>query len=956
MDPVRGVHVTGGETVSLIGRGAELDELSGLSDPRPASSRVVMVLGDLGIGKTSLIEEVASRARRNGVRVLAAVGRESEAPLAFASLHQLLRPILATEAHRLAAPHRDVLDTIFGAPSATAAADRFAAGVAMLAMLSELAEESAVLVVVEDAQWIDPSSLEVLRFVAHRLSTDPVALVLTAREGELPSSYRPELPVMSLGPLDPADAKQLLERQPHPPRGRLRDQVLAHAAGNPMALIELNRAIAVDPAAGLRWTAAPLPVGDRLSSLMTARLTELPDATQEALLLAAVAGDPDGVKAMTVSGSRQNPELLAPAEELGLIKVGPSGLQFAHPLVRSAVYHAATFSRRAAAHRRLADASRDEPDRYAWHLAAATIGADEHVAELLETSAARAQRREGTAAAVAAMERAAELSENAEDRARRFTQAALLAVLVGQLDLVVDLATRALGVTSDPQLQVTARAAIGFALSLSSRLSEAVEVLLSVASEAAGRGLTYTAWDCLRNAAQAAYFAGTAETREAVRASLIELDAHGSSRLSRRQREDIDCFRLWVRCTTDPFGERDQLLYALHENAKRLEAVPASSEVTGTVERLGVDVASAEQVVAAAAWVLDDCERAIRLLRRIAERLRRPGVRGTSPSVLGLLSLCLFDTGQWDEALEVAAETEDLSIAYRIDIAASAAHITTAQVHALRGDAPLARTYVRRTLSLFDLDQAHIVEARVRRALALADMAEGAYGLALAQLNGLFDHAGRPLHRYESYPGVAELAEAYQRSNARSAGRNRVTRILEAFEGTPSPRLEQIFLRAQAILTDGTRAEHHFRAALTDERGDQWPFERARLYLDFGEWLRRRRRINEAKEFLVLGLETVTRLGAAPSMLRARSELRACGVTVPAPVGVLSDLTPQQQEIVQLAASGMTNQQIADRLYLSPRTVSSHLYRSFPKLGVTARHELAGVLARSTDQQSDPRQ
>jgi DNA-binding CsgD family transcriptional regulator/tetratricopeptide (TPR) repeat protein len=646
-------------------------------------------------------------------------------------------------------------------------------------------------------------------------------------------------------------------------------------------------------------------------------------------------------------GAGQDNAVLAPAEALGLVRIGPSGFQFAHPLVRSAVYHGATFSRRAAAHRRVAEASRDQPDRHAWHLAAATVGPDDQLARLLEATAADAQRRDGTAAAVAAMERAAELSEHAEDRARRFTKAALLAVLVGQLDLVAELATRAQSITSDPVLSITARETIGFALSLSNRLSEAVAVLLSAASEAAERQLTYTAWDCLRNATQAAYFSGTPRASEAVRAALDQLDLLDTSDLSRRQKEDIECFRLWALCTTSPFSERDRLTSLLNRTVRELGTAPDSGTAPGSGDRLGVDVASAEQVVAASAWVLDDIELAIALLRRIAGRLRHPGVRGTSPSVLALLSLCLFDSGRWDEALEIAAETEDLAIAYRIDIATASSYITSAQVHALRGDTDLARHQTERVSALFDLDQARIVEARVRRALALADLGDAAYDRALARLDGLFDSSGGPLHRYESYPGVADLAEAFARLDRRPEGRERIARILERFQGRPSPRLEQIFLRARAILADTATAESHFRSALQDDRGNDWPFERAKLYLDFGEWLRRQRRINEAKGFLTLGLETVTRLGATPSILRAGSELRACGVRSAASGGALSELTPQQEEVVRLAARGLTNQEIADRLYLSPRTVSSHLYHSYPKLSVTARHELPDVVARA---------
>ncbi len=833
-----------------------------------------------------------------------------------------------------------MLGAVLGARPPTVAIDRFLVGTAVLALLSEASRDSAVLLVVDDAHWVDRSSMDVLGYLARHVSTERVGLLLAARTGELPRSSYQAMPVLALGPLGGADAGRLLDQLPQPPRGTMHDQVLTHAAGNPMALIELNRAISADPAAARRWTAVPLPLSDRLSAIMAERLAELPAATQEALLHAAVADNPD-----TSLPAEPEGDVFAPAVEAGLVRIGPSGLQFTHPLVRSAVYHDATFARRAAAHRRLAEALRDQPDRHAWQLAAATVGTDDQLAQLLEATAADAQRRDGTAAAVAALERAAELSENAEDQARRFTRAALLAVLVGQLDLVTELATRALGRTSDPVLSITAREAIGFALSLSNRLSEAVAVLLSAASEAAERRLVYTAWDCLRNATQAAYFAGTPQANSAVQGALDQVSLLDTSGLPRRQRSDVECFRLWALCTTDPFSERERLTALLAKTVREL-APPGSDDLEN---RSGVDAASAEQVVAASAWVLDDIEQAIRLLRPIVARLKRPGVRGTSPSVLALLGLCLFDSGQWDEALEVAAETEDLAIAYGIDIATASSYITSAQVHALRGDVQLARSQATRVSALFSLERSRIVDARVRRVLALAELTEGSYDRAIRQLDGLFTSDGEPLHRYESYPGLGDLAEAYVRADRRTEGRERVTRILSRFKGTPSPRLEQIFLRASAVTADAATAENHFRSALRDSRGDQWPFERARLQLDFGEWLRRQRRINEAKGFLMTGLDTATHLGATPSMLRAASELRACGVVgSPAAGGALSELTPQEEEVVRLAACGLTNQEIAGRLHLSPGTVKTHLYRSYPKLGVTARHELPGVLERRT--------
>src|SRR6202043_1098230 len=288
-------------------------------------------------------------------------------------------------------------------------------------------------------------------------------------------------PGRRLDPLSAADAGRLLDGQPRPPRGRARAQVLAQAAGNPMALIELAKVIADDPAASRRWAAEPLPLTDRLSAVLTSRFAALPEQAQAALLLAAVADGPD-LRVAASHGAGPDARALTPAEQLGLVKVNRTGLQFSHPLVRSAIYHSAPFAQRAAAHRQLAAALHDQPDRRAWHLAAAALHPDEQVAALLEATAAQAQHRGGAAAAALAMERAAELSPGPADQARRLVAAASAAVAAGQADWVQDLTARALAVTADPGLRLAARHDAGWALAYSGRRSTAPPELISVAA------------------------------------------------------------------------------------------------------------------------------------------------------------------------------------------------------------------------------------------------------------------------------------------------------------------------------------------------------------------------------------------------------------------------------------------------------------------------------------------
>ena len=445
-------------------------------DPVPLASQVLLVTGDAGMGKTVLLADAAGRARLAGMRVLSVTGRESESKLAFAGLHQLLRPVLSSAAG-LPGRQAQALLGALGLSADPGPADPLLTGAAVLTLLSELSERVPVLVVADDAHWLDRSTLDTLAFAGSRLDAEQVVLLVGVRGQAPPPGFDRGFPELHLEPLATADAGLLLDGQPRPPHGRARAQVLAQAAGNPMALIELATMIADDPAASRHWAAEPLPLTDRLTALLTSRYAALPEPAQAALLLAAVADDPD-LSAATTAVSGPGAQTLVPAEQLGLIKIDRTGLHFSHPLVRSAIYHSAPFAQRAAAHRELASALHNQPDRRAWHLAAAALQPDEHVAALLEATATQAQHRGGAAAAALALERAAELSPDPEDQARRLAAAASAAVPTGQADWVEDLATRALAATADPRLRLAARHDAGWALAYSPALRRAASAPL----------------------------------------------------------------------------------------------------------------------------------------------------------------------------------------------------------------------------------------------------------------------------------------------------------------------------------------------------------------------------------------------------------------------------------------------------------------------------------------------
>ncbi|MCU7726913.1 helix-turn-helix transcriptional regulator [Actinoplanes sp. KI2] len=848
----------------LIGRDSELSQLCRLVDPPPAASEVRALLGEPGMGKTALLAAVTEAARSAGLRVLTVAGRESERDLVFAGLHQLLRPVLA-RVPTLPGRQAQALLGAFGIAPEPVPPDALLTGIAVLTLLSGLAEDQPLLVVVDDVQWLDRASLDVLTFVARRLECEPLVLVLAGRAGV------GDLPALVLRPLTPAAAGSLLDAQPRPPRGFAREVVLAQAAGNPLALIELTKAIANDPAAVRRWVSDPMPPQQRLGALLSARVGALPAGTRKVLLLAAV-GDLPGLDAAA----------LAPAERAGLVRVDASGVHFAHPLVRAAVCHGVPFAARAAAHRTAAAALRDRPDRHAWHLAAAALGPDERVAALLEQSADRAQRRGGAAAAARALERAAALSPIETDQARRLLAAAALAQSAGQADRVRDLAERVLAATGDPAMTRAARERIGWAQVRSGQHAPALETLLSAGSPAA-----------LGFAATVAHQSGTPADRTAV---LLALD---------RMPGLSPALRQWVRACAESFAGR-----------------------------LPFTRAGGDPVIAgSAAWLLEESEEAVRLLREALDRLRAPGTRGRSGGALSALHWACFDAGRWDEALAIAREAQDIASAYRLAPVGASAGLLVATVSAMRGEYSLVHDLLAGAMT----DEYRSSAARARHTSGMVALAQGNAAAAYAHLRHLFAD-GEALHHRVSYLGIADLAAAAERIGQRRL----VERALATVPADCGPRLRQIVGRAHGLLGEPAS----FEAALADPAGEQWPLERAQLRLDHGEWLRRQRRINDAKPVLTAALETFRRLRARPLAGRAEAELRACGVPTPvAPKGdALAELTAQQREIVVLAGRGLTNAEIADRLFLSPRTVASHLHRSYPKLGVAGRRQLRDLI------------
>lgn len=730
-----------------------------------------------------------------------------------------------------------------------------------------------------------------------------------------------------------------------------------------------------------------------LSSVVSA----LPEATQR-LLLTAAAAAPEDLPLFLGGLSERVLADWVPAERSGLVRLDATGtrpLLWGDPDTPRALYGAAPFVDRQAAHRVLADALTRRADRRAWHLAAATLGPDEQVAAALEDAADAARVEGGWAGAARTLERSAELSPDSTDAARRYLLAMRAAMYAGDGPRVGRLGARAADLTDDLSLSLEAGLASGWALSRTTRHAEAVTLLSAVAVRAARAGNTGTAWSALSPAAVAAYNSGHRAHRDQVAAALEVVTRHDPA-----DDPDVGPPAVLAPATTAPpafaplaedGGAPDEDLGPPHATW-----LAASLDPVGSVKRVGTVLTALghpsglDQVtlnqLGGAAWVVDRTTYAVTALRTFLDRQGRTSLGGVNALVSNTLGTALRDSGAWDEALVAHAEAVRLAGTPDAEMVRRVADAELAALAALRGNPGTARELAARALTGLDADASRAVGVVARRALGLAALVEGDHERAHDALRLIVDDHGGPLHPHLSLYGTVDLVTAALRTG-RYAEARRVAVAFREAAGHGSARLRALVEHAAALVAAAAdpaaepdvaqagpaRAEGHFAAALADREGATWPFERARVQLDLGAWLRRRRRAAEARPHLVAARDTFERLGSAPFARRATAELRAAGVraagvrapavpragapaagaapraSAPQPTDdggpePLPELTPQQREIVLLAAQGLTNREIGERLFLSPRTVSSHLYRVFPVLGVTHRAQLRDLL------------
>jgi len=905
----------------LFGRESELDAIFELLDADARGSGAVLVLrGDPGIGKSALLERARCRARQQGLRVLETGGAETESELPFSGLERLLHPVIA-DVGKL--PDRQRLALLSAVGSIDGSSPNvFLIGLGALNLVADAATHSPLLIVVEDAQWLDRGTAEVLAFLARRVTDEPITMLIAIRDGYGSPLVDAKLDELTVGPLAEETAGELLDsRQP-----RLavadRQRVLADAGGNPLALIEFGAA-ANDPSPGLDGhLPGQLALSARLEHTFASRADELAEATRAALLIAAT-GDDDvlaEVLAATAEflGAPVGEQSLGPAIDAHLIALDGIHVVFRNPLVRSAIYQGASDQRRRRAHAALATTLVDDPDRAAWHRAAAALAPDEQVACELERVAGRAERRGAIATAANGLERAAMLSEDTERRVDRLLRAAELAVELGRSDLAGRMVAR---VDAEELRLASARVAWVRDRFDDRTPGDAARILRLVADArlAVDAGDTNLALELLLASSWRTWWSLTDDgVRDEVVRAAEGLDVPGS----------------------DP-----RLVATLAVASPVRHAATVTARLAGVMPGPDDDPTDA-CLRGLAAHVVGQSELAVQVLSGAALTMRAQGRLGLLARVLAMQAWSSIQLGNWGTVDTVANEATRLAWETGQPLWAAGARAAEAAAAGLHGEIRLAQT-------LADEVEKDALPARLSNVLCVLQVARGItalgagrYAQAYDALIRVFDPSDPAHHFAERHGALGYLVEAAVHSGHHDRAGELVAELEPLAAQSPGTMLHLGLLYARPLIAATEEAEALFDAALEADEARS-PFFRARVQLGYGEWLRRQRRVSESRVMLGRARDAFEAIAGRPWADRAREQLRASGessaVTAPFP---LEEMTPQQRQIAEMAAQGMTNREIGEQLFLSPRTVASHLYRLFPKLGITSRAELANALPR----------
>lgn len=919
--------------MAMVGREAEQAELAAFV--KTAAGQALVLRGETGVGKSSLLGHAAEVAEQEGHAVIRASGVEAESELPYAGLHQFLHPLLADVAD-LDDGSQAVFDAVFGRADSDPPSV-MTLGIAVLSLLSLAAARKPLLLVLDDGQWLDDSSADICGFVGRRLAGSPVKLLVGVRTdiaSRFDTAALPELPIAALNDQDAA----ALLTQRFPTLGKqIRRLVLTQAQGNPLALLELpahlgGAAIHGEPALESLVGDLGMPLPRRLQRLYGSRIAALSDAMRAELLMGALDGAGAGARlrageAGSGPGARYRMRDADEAVAAGLLEIEPATGDFAfrHPLVRSAVVQMATPNQRRAAHRALAQIHREHLERRATHLAAATVDPDEEVADILEAAAESATKRGGALAAVAWLTRAAELSVEHTSRSRRLADAAFVAghaARLGQAHRLVQYGLAPGSTDSAASVLASAYQALyqdGDVLSTHRQVALAIEKLRDTGPAEADEVLTRLV-NLLLAISQYAGDRAAWERTQALLADLGDLITERS--------------RLYGNTWSDVIRHGAGSAEVIEQAAAKL-----AGQEPWEVTRLAV-----------AAYHLDILSRFRPHLRGIVDRELETGAVASGMVMLHLIMLDQMAVGEWDGAEDTGRRVLALAIEHGHELFATQSRAYLAQLAALRGQLGPAR----------DLQAEVDAWARPRglgfltqladSAGATAALSAGDYETAYLYAIGITPPGEFRPYAYQASRTLLDLVEAARHTGRAEQARQHALAARDADLPKISPRLALLTYGALAMTADGDHeAAQMFALAESHPDAARFPFELARIRLAHGIRVRHVEGRAAARRYLVPAAEAFERLGAAGWTERARAELRATGVVPRASMLNLASLTWQERRIADLAASGLTNKEIGKRMHLSPRTVSSHLYRIFPKLGITTRAALRDALSRTEE-------
>ncbi|WP_406361130.1 AAA family ATPase [Streptomyces sp. NBC_01579] len=910
----------------LVGRDSDLRrirDLLGLG----AGGGALLLSGDAGVGKTAVLDALAEAARADGTRVLRAAGVQCEANYNYSGLNQVLYPF-QDALGELEAPFRSALHVALGFESGSPP-ERLIVSNAVLLLLRTVAARTPLLLIIDDLPWIDRASAAVLGFVARRTTGIRVSLLAASRsglrslyDGGVPTEYR-------LQPLDKESADHLVSTRFPDLVAGARRHLLALAHGNPLALLELPSALPTARGPVLDEVPAVLPLSRRLETVFGSRVTGLPRPSQCLLLVAALEGTGDlGVLQAATRQANDGYGLddLAPAERDQLVHIDEEvrRLRFRHPLIRSAVVGNSTSSERRAVHAALAQALVDQPERRAWHLGEATLEPDENVAALLEHAARITLRRGDAAGSMRTLIRSADLTPPGPDRARRLAEAAYVgAESTGALPSAQRLLDEARRAAPDHKSSLHSAAATAFLLLNGD---------------------------------------GDIDTAHRLLVCAIETETHAYDAQDKALVDALDTLALV--CF---FGARHDLWQPYYRALKRLK--PKAPPILSALGRTFSDPARTgaaaseelDELVAELAGVTDPVQitrtgtAALYLdrlgdVREAAWRVVRMG-RDGGPArrhLAGLIHLCLDDylTGMWDEAAQLADEGVQLCETHGYTAFAWYFLYIQAIVGAARGEADEAEAAAERIIRWAVPRGASCAAHHGHHAAAVAALGRGDVAGAYEHANAVSPAGSLASHVPHALWVTMDLVEAAVRTGRQTEAAGHVRAMREAGVAAISSR-HALLTQACAALCVATDDEalQLFTKALAVPGAQRWPFDFARIQLAYGERLRRSRATIESRGPLSAALSAFEHLGARPWAERAEAELRAAGWSRRrTETSKVHTLTPQELETARLAASGLTNKQIAERLFLSPRTVGTHLYQIYPKLGITSRAMLRDAL------------